>query len=68
MAGGGTAGGRAVGSSDRVGGFPASDPHTPEDLAATIFRALGVAPDATWSDPQGRPQSVYLGHPIVGLF
>jgi uncharacterized protein (DUF1501 family) len=68
IAGGGTVGGRIVGSSDRIGGFPASEPCTPEDLSATIFRALGIAPDATWHDPQGRPQAVYLGQPIAGLF
>lgn len=67
VAGGGTAGGRAVGSSDRIGGFPASDPCTPEDLAATIYRTLGVPRDATWHDPQGRPQAVYGGEPIAGL-
>jgi hypothetical protein len=68
VAGGGTAGGRVVGASDRIGGFPASDPHPPEDLAATIYRALGIPADAAWHDPQGRPQALYQGEPIAGLF
>jgi hypothetical protein len=68
VAGGGTGGGRVVGSSDKIGGHPASDPHRPEDLAATIYQALGIPRDAAWHDPQGRPQAVYQGEPIAGLF
>ena len=30
--------------SDRIGGHPASDPQTPENLAATIYHALGIPP------------------------
>lgn len=67
LAGGGVAGGRVVGSSDRIGGHPASDPQTPEDLAATIYAALGIPPLATWEDGLGRPHQVYHGTPIGGL-
>ena len=35
LAGGGVQGGRVVGSSDKIGGFPRSDPQPPENLAAT---------------------------------
>ena len=42
FAGGGIRGGSVVGASDRQGGFPAADPHTPEDMAATIYSALGL--------------------------
>ena len=44
FAGGGVQGGRVVGSSDKIGGFPRSDPQTPENMAATIYHALGLPP------------------------
>ena len=67
LAGGGVVGGRVVGSSDRIGGHPASDPQTPEDLAATIYSTLGIPALASWQDDLGRPHQVYHGVPIGGL-
>jgi hypothetical protein len=67
LAGGGVVGGRVVGSSDRIGGHPASDPQTPENLAATIYRSLGIPSLAAWEDDLGRPHQVYQGKPIGGL-
>jgi hypothetical protein len=67
LAGGGVIGGRVVGSSDPTGGFPRSDPHTPEDLAATIYHALGLPSTVAWHDAQDRPHYVYRGRPIAGL-
>jgi hypothetical protein len=42
VAGGGTAGGRVVGSSDARGEHPRDRAATPADLAATIFHAVGL--------------------------
>ncbi len=67
FAGGGVQGGRVVGSSDRIGAFPSTDPQTPENLAATIYHALGIASTAEWHDTLGRPFAVYHGEPIRGL-
>jgi hypothetical protein len=67
LAGGGVVGGRVVGSSDRIGGHPASDPQTPEDLAATIYHSLGIPALASWQDDLDRPHQVYQGTPILGL-
>jgi hypothetical protein len=67
FAGGGIAGGRVVGSSDRTGGYPASDAQTPENLAATIYHSLGIPRTATWPDALDRPHAVYHGEPIRGL-
>jgi uncharacterized protein (DUF1501 family) len=67
LAGGGVVGGRVIGASDRIGGHPASDPQAPEDLAATIYRALGIPALAAWRDELGRPHQVYHGVPIGGL-
>jgi hypothetical protein len=68
FAGGGVRGGTVVGATDRFGGEPAVDPQRPEDFAATIFRALGLPPDAVWHDESGRPFPLCEGRPIAGLF
>src|SRR5262249_14950648 len=67
FAGGGVQGGRAVGSSDKIGAFPATERQTPENLAGTIYHALGIPPTAEWHDVLGRPFAVYHGEPIKGL-
>ena len=67
LAGGGVEGGRVIGSTDKLGAYPASDPQKPENLAATIFDALGIPHDAFWHDLSGRPHRVYGGDPIPGL-
>jgi hypothetical protein len=68
FAGGGVQGGRAVGSSDKIGAYPAADPQRPEDFAATIYSTLGIPPEAAWTDATGRPHHLYHGDPIRGLF
>ncbi len=67
FAGGGVAGGRVIGSSDKIGGYPRSEPQTPENLAATIYQALGLPATVAWHDAQDRPHYVYRGVPIPGL-
>lgn len=68
LAGGGVVGGRVIGSTDRIGAYPASDMQTPETFAATIYHALGIPPLAVWHDDLERPHQVYHGEPISGLF
>ena len=67
FAGGGIRGGNVVGSSDKVGGYPASDPQKPENMAATIYSGLGIPRDAVWADEVDRPHNIYFGQPIAGL-
>jgi len=67
FAGGGVQGGAVVGASDRHGGYPKEARQTPENLAATIYDALGIDPHATWKDDAGRPYHVYHADPITGL-
>jgi len=67
FAGGGVAGGRVIGASDKQGGYPAADPQKPENMAATIYRALGIPSTAVWKDEVDRPHHVYFGEPITGL-
>jgi uncharacterized protein (DUF1501 family) len=68
FAGGGIRGGTVIGSSDRVGAYPASSPQKPENMAATIYHALGIPATAMWHDTLDRPYHVYNGDPIPGLF
>jgi len=68
FAGGGVQGGRIIGSSDRNGAYPTSDPQTPENFASTIYHALGIPREAVWHDVTGRPHQIYLAPPIEGLF
>lgn len=67
FAGGGIRGGTIVGSSDRLGAYPAASPQTPENMAATIYHALGIPSTAMWHDTIDRPHHVYHGQPIPGL-
>ena len=68
LAGGGIVGGRVVGSSDALGGTPASRPVTPEQFAATIYDSLGLPQTLAWYDNQDRPHAIYHGDPIRELF
>ena len=60
MAGGGTAAGKVVGSSDKLGSDVRDVPVSPKDLLATTLHLLGIDPETTVSDAQGRPS------PVVG--
>jgi hypothetical protein len=67
LAGGGVRGGTVIGSSDAKGAFPATDPQTPENLAATIYHSIGLPKDMAWFDAENRPHHIYDGEPIRGL-
>jgi hypothetical protein len=64
FAGGGVKGGTVIGSTDPTGGFPASDPQTPENMAATIYQSLGLPRTTEWIDGEQRPHPIYHGDPI----
>jgi hypothetical protein len=68
LAGGGIRGGAVYGASDKHAAYPAQDPVAPEDVAATIYLALGIDPARRLADPLGRPQHVAVGQPIRALF
>ncbi|MDX1947180.1 MAG: DUF1501 domain-containing protein [Pirellulaceae bacterium] len=67
FAGGGVKGGAVIGSSDKIGGYPASDPITPEQMAATIYHSLGLPETAAWRDEADRPHHIYHADPIPHL-
>lgn len=68
LAGGGIWPGAVYGASDRHAAYPARDAVTPEDLAATIYAALGIEPGERIFDALRRPHEVALGEPIRALF
>ena len=67
FAGGGVRGGAVIGASDSIGAYPKSDAQRPENMAATIYRALGLPPNLIWKDVLDRPHRVYHDEPIAGL-
>jgi uncharacterized protein (DUF1501 family) len=67
LAGGGVQGGRVIGSTDKIGALPAASPQSPENMAATIYQALGIPRELAWHDHTGRPHFVYHADPIPGL-
>ena len=59
LAGGGFPGGVAYGATDARGTAPIVDACSPDDLATTIFRRLGIAPGREVQSTSGRPISIF---------
>jgi uncharacterized protein (DUF1501 family) len=68
FAGAGIRGGQVVGSSDRLGGEPKDRPVQPADIAATVYKALGLDPATKVPGPSGDPIALAEGRPILELF
>jgi Protein of unknown function (DUF1501) len=68
FAGAGVVGGQVIGKSDRLGAYPVSRSFGPPDLAATIYRALGVDPETELRDRLGRPVRLCSGEAISPLY
>jgi len=68
-AGGGLRSGQVVGSTDSKGYDIKEARVRPADLAATVFKHLGIDLYCTWQDPQGRPTPIVTegGRPIPEL-
>ena len=67
LAGAGIGGGHVYGKSNKYGEYPTSNPVRPEELAATIYHALGIPETAAWHDDLNRPHHIYHGQPIPDL-
>jgi len=68
IAGAGVPGGLIYGETDKDAAYAVSNVVSPEDLAATIYRALGIDHEARIPDQQGRPHSIITGgNPITAL-
>lgn len=69
LAGAGVRGGITLGQSDKDAAYAVTPPYSPEDLAATLYDALGIDHELRLPDAQGRPVAlVEDGHPIRDLF
>jgi uncharacterized protein (DUF1501 family) len=68
FAGGGVRGGQVIGASDATGAEPADRPVTPAQVAATVYRALGVDLHAQLPGPDGRPIALVEAAPVDELF
>lgn len=61
LAGGGVTGGRVYGKSDASAAYAVNQPNSPEDLAATVYHALGIDHEMRVLDAQNRPVPVVEG-------
>lgn len=69
LAGAGIRGGMVYGKTDKKAEFPLEHPVSPEDLAKTIYWALGVDPEMLINDRQQRPVPlVESGKAMLNLF
>jgi hypothetical protein len=67
LAGGGIAGGRVHGASDRQAAQPVRDPVGPGDLMATVYHLLGIDHRMHLTDLHDRPVALVDGAPVKGL-
>ncbi|HET6575679.1 MAG TPA: DUF1501 domain-containing protein [Fimbriiglobus sp.] len=70
IGGGPIQGGRIVGESDELGYAPKTRPVTPGEVAATVYKGLGLDPHRELPGPQNRPLPLveYSVKPINELF
>lgn len=69
LAGGGIVGGRVYGKSDKDAAYAIEKPVSPEDLAATLYYALGIDPELRVYNAENRPTPVVDGGtPVTALW
>ena len=69
VAGAGVPGGTLYGASDKDGAYPIENATSPEDLAATIYYAMGIDPETQLVMADGRPVPLVSdGEILSGLF
>lgn len=69
MAGGNVRGGQVIGQTDATAAEPLSAGYSPDDLAASFFRNMGIDPKIEFKSNVGRPMTLVRdGSPIKGLF
>lgn len=66
--GGGVTGGAVIGKTDATGSAPVTPPHSPMDLGATIYQALGVDHDVEVKDQLKRPVKLNTGKVIEAIY
>ncbi len=69
VAGAGVRGGLVLGQTDKDAAYAVTPPYKPEDLAATVYHALGINPELRLPDSLGRPVALLEdATPILELF
>ncbi len=68
FAGAGVKGGQVVGSSDRDAAEPKDRPVTPAEIAATVYRGLGIDLATRLPGPDGRTLPLVEAQPVEELF
>lgn len=68
LAGAGILGGQVYGSSDRRAAYPATNPVSPQDIAASLYHSLGIDPHTHLIDQHDRPLTLTTGDPVAGLY
>lgn len=69
LAGAGIPGGTTYGRSDKDAAYPVDKPVSPEDLAATVYHALGIDHEMRILNAEARPtQIVEGGSPVLDLW
>jgi uncharacterized protein (DUF1501 family) len=68
FAGGGIQGGQVIGQTDKTGSEPVGETFSPDDAAASFYRALGIDHRQEYHTPDGRPVMIVAnGTPIPQL-
>lgn len=67
FAGGGVRGGQVIGASDRIGSEPRDRPVSPAEVAATIYKCLGIDLTTQVPGPENRPLPIVQAQPINEL-
>jgi hypothetical protein len=69
LGGGGMQGGQVIGASDETAAGPQAEPITPDDVAASFYRALGIDVTKEYHTSSGRPVMIVRhGTPIAKLW
>ena len=69
FAGAGVKGGQVIGSSDKQGAAPKDRPISPSEVAASVYKGLGIDLDsARLPGPDNRPLTLIDAEPVEGLF
>src|SRR5262245_23838010 len=68
FAGAGVKGGQVIGSSDRNGAEPRDRPVTPAEVAATVYKGMGIDLNARLPGPENRPMPIIEAEPVDELF
>ena len=62
--------GHLVGRTDKIAGDVEETPVSPKDVLATAFHLLGIDPESTFPDPEGRPMPItgtgHFRHELLG--